>query len=127
MRLVRWRRPIRQRCRQTSLRSSVEHSLRVHQLGIEHGSAGRAPHCVMPTGKELVIEDGALPQTADEYGHSVFALDIATGLRTILLRHVDHRIRRSTGETALLWHALELLEGFANGSLTGLLRQLDGN
>src|SRR5687767_13513027 len=107
---ARWRRPIRPRCRRTSLRSSVEHSFGVHQLSIQHGSAGCAPHGVMSAGKKLVIEDGTFPQAADKYGHPVFPLDVAPRLGTVLLRHVDHRVRRSTREAPLLRDALELLE-----------------
>ena len=105
-------------------RHLVEQSFRVHQLGIENRGAGGSSNGVVSESDELVIEDRAGAQTAHEYGHSTLALGVAAGLRTVLVEHVNHWVRRRAGKLAMLRHTAKTGECFHDFGFGGLLRKL---
>src|SRR5579875_114612 len=114
---------------QTGWGSSVEHPFRMHQLGIQHGGSGGAADGVVAQSDELVIENGAGAEAADEGRHAALALGIAARLRAVVFAHIDDGPRGRAGEMAFLRHAAEaVISGMqlGHGRLSGKLYR-DGN
>src|SRR5579864_9056602 len=89
---------------------SVQHSLRVHELGVQNGGAGGSANRVVRKGHELVVKHGTGAQAADEGCHTPVALGVLARLRAVVLRHVADRTRGRARQAALLRNAGEFVE-----------------
>src|SRR5664280_765304 len=76
--------------RSPSRGSRSETALREEELGVEESRAGGSAHRVVDEQRELHVEDGIGPQTADRDRHAGAGLDVADGLRAVaLVAHGD--------------------------------------
>src|ERR1019366_4883285 len=107
-------------CHYTLRASLVEHPFRMHQLGIQYGSAGRAADGVVAEHDEFVVENMAGAQAPHEGGHAALALRILARLRAVGLVHIDDGARRRAGQIALLGHAAETFQRLTQVSLARL-------
>ena len=68
-------------------------------------AAPAAPRIVLwPQATNFDVEDRTVAYTSDEHTHAVLAGDITARLRTVLLRHVNERLRRRARQIAFLRH-----------------------
>src|SRR2546427_2430860 len=81
---------------------SIQHALRVHQLGIEHGRSRGAADGVVRERNEFIVEHRTRAQPPDERRHATVALGVLARLRPVILRHVGHRLGPRARPSALL-------------------------
>src|ERR1035441_5536620 len=111
-------------CHYTLRASLGEHPFRMHQLGIQHGGAGRATDGVVAEHDEFVVENIARAQAPHEGGHAALALGVFARLRAVGLVHIDDRARRRAGQIALLGHASKTFQRLTQISLARLRGKL---
>jgi hypothetical protein len=64
----------------------------------------------MAASNKFRVKNRALPHTPHEDSHAILARGITSGLRTVLLRHVNHWARRSAWKAPLLRDSAKMLE-----------------
>src|SRR5271169_3981546 len=102
------------------LRPSIQHSFRVHKLGIQNGGSGGPANRIVRKRHEFVIEHGTRAQAAHEGCHAAVALGVLAGLWTVMLGHVADGPRGRARQTALLRNAGEFVECAHQVGLRGL-------
>ena len=91
-------------------------------------AAPAAPRIVLwPQATNLIVEHRAFAHTAHENAHAVFARGVAARLRTVFLRHINHRLRRRARQLALLRNAVEFRDGILHIRSDWVCGELDRN
>src|SRR3954470_8762026 len=76
----------------------IENAFRRHQFGIQDCCPGGASNRVVSTRNEFDVKNWTSAYTSNRYTHAVVPHCVAPWLRTILLRQINHWLRRSTRE-----------------------------
>src|SRR5215467_4922844 len=71
---------------------AIQHPLRVHHLGVEHGRTRGTADGVVCERDEFIVEYRARTQPTDKRCHAAVALGVVARLRPVLLRHVGYRL-----------------------------------
>src|SRR6516162_2743086 len=108
-------------------KTSVQHPFGMHQLGIEHGSAGRAANGVVTQGDKFIIQHRTRSQPPDESRHAALAFRVLARLRPVALVHVDDGPRRRARQVAVLGHTAKSVKGCVQFGHCRLGGQLDRN
>src|SRR5262245_4266528 len=99
----------------------------MHQLRIEYRGAGGAADRIVPECDELVVEDGAAPETPDGHGHAAVAVHVQRRLGTVRLVQIHDRFGRRCRQLELLRLAPERAPRGDDGFRVWTLLEADGN
>src|SRR5208282_3959977 len=83
-------------------RPSRQVALHLEEFGVQQGRTRRTADRVVREHRELVIQNAARTQTSNRHRHSVAAVYVKAGLRTVGRIVIDERLRRCERQLKLL-------------------------
>src|SRR5437016_6690459 len=107
--------------------AALEEAASGQQLGVEQGGARGAADEVVREQREFDVEQRAFADAADDGGHAVSGVNIATRLRPILFVEDDDGVSQSARKSGQLGVDFEVAQGFLNFVERGDFFQADGD
>src|SRR5271157_1151206 len=108
-------------------RGSRKIALRLEEFGVEQRRSRRAADGVVREHGELVVQNAAWTQASNRYRHSITAVYIEAGLRTVRRIVIDERLRRRQWQLELLRSRTKIVERSYDVGGLRFLPQLHGN